>query len=263
MGCRRAHEVIWLVAGVATAVAMFAPGGAAAREAGDPITLKWTEGDVAGMQRILSPDGESTIGYVEYHQRVRDGVVETLRVSRFADGSSDEDAADAQVGQTLEALRGRSIIRDTQGRVTVDLTIDVAGGRITGFSGLGQERETYDEHVRLPAGTYWGALIFIVLRNFDANAADDRLVFHTIEPTPQPRAIDLELVRDGATALQQPGNRLEVMRYTLRPTINWLVDPIVQRIAPSIEFLVRPGAPPALARFKGPRNYSGEEIVLE
>jgi len=236
---------------------------AAAREAGDPIAVAWTEGDVGGMQRILSPDGETTIGYVEYHQRVRDGILETVRVSRFSDGSSDEDQADARLGKTLDALRGRSIIRDVSGQAIVDLTIDVAGGRITGFTGLGEDRETYDEHVQLPPGTYWGALIFIVLRNFDENASGDRVVFHTVAPTPQPRSIDLELVREGSTTLQQPGNRLDVTRYALRPTINWLIDPIIQRIAPATEFLVRPGAPPALARFKGPRNYGGEEMLLE
>jgi hypothetical protein len=37
----------------------------------------------------------------------------------------------------------------------VDNTIDVAGGRITGFSGLGDTRQTYDERVELPPGTYW------------------------------------------------------------------------------------------------------------
>jgi hypothetical protein len=251
------------VALVALAVGALSAGPATARESGDPIKLAWTEGDVAGMMRILSPDGKTTVGFVEYRQRVRGNELSTMRIARFADGSSDEDEADARVGPTLEALRGRSIIRDTQGRTTVDLSIDVAGGRITGFSGLGSERESYDEHVRLPPGTYWGALIFIVLKNFDQNADDDRLVFHTVAPTPKPRSIDLELTREGPTTLEQPGNVLEVTRYTLRPTINWLIDPIVQRIAPSTEFLVFPGAPPALARFIGPVNYTGQEMWLE
>jgi len=215
------------------------------------------------MMRILSPDGRTTIGFIEYRQRRRGDVLETVRIARFADGSSDEDHADARVGATLEALRGRSIIRDTQGRTTVDLNIDVTGGRITGYVGLNDERESFDQHVALPSGTYWGALIFIVLKNFDQNATDDRLVFHTVVPTPQPRSIDLEFVRHGPTTLEQPGNVLEVTRFTLRPTINWLIDPIIQRIAPSTEFLVLPSTPPAMARFLGPVNYTGQEMLLE
>ena len=77
-------------------------------------------------------------------------MLETVRVARFSDGSSDEDQAAARADGMLEALYGRSVIRDTQRRVIVDLNIDVSGGRIHGFSGLGDERELYDERVEPP-----------------------------------------------------------------------------------------------------------------
>ena len=124
---------------------------AAHRDAGDPIQLMWAEGDVAGMTAILSADGTSTIGFVDYHQRRRGDVLETVRIARFNDGSTDEDQVEARIGKTLQTIRGRSIIRNTKGVPTVDIAIDVAGGRITGFSGLGEKRETYDERVELPA----------------------------------------------------------------------------------------------------------------
>jgi len=163
----------------------------------------------------------------------------------------------------LEALRGRSIIRDQHGTPTVDLTIDVTGGSITGFSGVGKDRETYDEKLELPAATYWGPLIFIVVKNFDQNASGGRVVFRTVAPTPRPRVVDLELVRDGHTSVTSPGGTLDVELLSLRPTINWLVDPIVRRIAPRTQFFIQPGSPPALARYEGPRNYMGQEIRLE
>jgi hypothetical protein len=237
--------------------------GVFARESGDPIQLQWMEGDVAGMTAIWSPDGTKVIGFVEYHQHREGDHLEAARVARFADGSSDEDQVEARVGGTLEALRGRSIIRDQRGTSVVDLTIDVPGGRITGFSADGEDRTSYDEQVRLPAGTYWGPLIFIVVKNFDQNAIDGRVVFRTVAPTPRPRVVDLELIRDGTTAVTPPGGKLDVVLLSLRPTINWLVDPIIQRIAPSTRFFMQPGAPPALARFEGPRNYAGQEIRLE
>jgi hypothetical protein len=244
-------------------LALLTSNAAAAREPGDPITLAWTEGDVAGLQRILSPDGKKTIGYVEYHQHRRGDVLEAIRVSRFTDGSSDEDHAEARVGKTLEAIRGRSIIRDVNGKTTVDLTIDVAAGRITGFSGLGDERKDYDEKDKIPLGTYWGPLMFIVVKNFEQNADGDRLVFHTIAPTPKPRSIDMELVREESTTLALPGSTFKVTRFALRPTVNWLLDPIIQRIAPETKFFVIEGSPPALARFEGPRNYAGQRMVLQ
>ena len=236
---------------------------ALARQAGDPIALKWVEGDVAGMTHVLSADGTQTIGVVEYHQHRTGDVLDAVRVTRFVDGSSDEDQVQARVGETMIALGGRSILRDQHGETVVDLTIDVAGGRITGFSGVGPDRETYDEKVELPPGTYWGPLIFIVVRNFDQNAVDNRLVFRTVAPTPRPRVIDMELIRDGTAEVSPPGVTLDVVKLKLRPTLNWLIDPIIQRIAPKTEFFIQPGAPPALARFEGPRSYGGQEIVLE
>lgn len=233
------------------------------REAGDPIRLQWIEGDLAGMTPILSPDGKGTIGFVDYHQHREGDRLEAVRISRFSDGSSDEDQVEARIGKTLEAVRGRSIIRDSQGVATVDITIDVANGRIKGFSGVGRDRQEYDEKEDLPPGTYWGPLIFIVVKNFAQNTSDDRLVFRSVAPTPKPRVFDLELVRDGTTVVVRPGGKLDVDRYALRPTVNWLLDPIIQRLVPQTKFFVQPGEPPALARYEGPRNYAGQEIRLE
>ena len=244
-------------------VAMLAAHPAAGRDAGDPIRLAWVEGDVAGVTSILSPDGTSTIGFVDYHQRRHGDVLEAVRIARFSDGSSDEDRAEAKIGETLQTLRGRSVIRNAKGVATVDITIDVAGGHITGFSGLGDERQTYDERVDLPPGTYWGPLIFIVIKNFEQNAADGRLVFRTVVATPKPRVLDMELVRQEQSSIRRPGGKIDVVRFALRPTVFWLVDPIIRMFAPETNFFVQPGAPPGLARFDGPRNYAGQKIRIE
>ena len=243
--------------------AMLAARPAVCRDSGDPIRLAWIEGDVAGMTSIRSPDGASVIGFIDYHQHRHGDVLEMVRVARFKDGSSDEDRAEAQVGKTLRALRGRSIIRNTTGVSTVDITIDVAGGHITGFSGLGDERETYDEQVELPPGTYWGPMIFLVVKNFEQNVADGRVVFKTVVPTPKPRVLDMELLRGEATTLQGAGGTIDVVRFALRPTVYWLIDPIVRMLAPETTFLVQSGRPPGMARFDGPRNYAGQIIRIE
>lgn len=236
---------------------------AAHRDPGDPIRLAWVEGDVAGMTSIFSPDGKSTIGFVEYRQRRRGDILEAVRIARFGDGSSDEDRVEARIGETLQTLRGRSVIRNAKAVATVDITIDVAGGRITGFSGLGDKRQTYDERVELPPGTYWGPLIFIVIKNFEQNAADGRLVFRTVVATPKPRVFDLELLREEQSSIRRRGGKIDVVRFALRPTVNWLIDPVIRMFAPETNFLVQPGAPPALARFDGPRNFARQKIRIE
>jgi len=186
-----------------------------------------------------------------------------VRVAHFRDGSSDEDSAEARVEGTLEALAGRTIIREADGVPAVDVTIDVAGSRIAASWGRGARRRTLEERVALPKGTYWGPLIFIVLKNFDANAEDGRLVFRTVAPTPRPRVFDMELAGGPPAALQRAGARLATRRFQLGPTIHWTVDPILRLVLPSATFWMLPGEPPALARFAGPRNYAREEIVIQ
>jgi hypothetical protein len=160
------------------------------------------------------------------------------RVARFRDGSSDEDHAEARVGDRLEAISGRSIVRDRDGVAVVDVAIDVPGRRVTGR-------------------------FFIVLRNFDANARDGRLAFRTVAPTPRPMVLDLEFTREQVEVIERSGTPLEAVRFGLNPTIHWLVDPLVRLVAPTSTFWIVPGRPPALARFAGPRNYERQEIVIQ
>ena len=234
-----------------------------ARAPGDPIKLVFQEGDVAGFGTIYEAGGGGPIGSIEYHQTLHGDVLSSVRVARFRDGSSDEDRAEARVGDRLVALSGRSIIRGRDGKETVDLTIDVAGGRITGSWGREEQRQRVDEAASLPPGTYWGPLIFIVLKNFAANAEAGHVMFHTVAPTPKPRAFDMELIRVGSEPLERLGSRLDTVRFDLRPSFHWLLDPLIHQVVPQTSFYVAPGEPPALARYAGPRNYAGEGIRIE
>ena len=253
----------WLACCLMAAVTLLASTVAWAADSGEPLQLEYVEGDIAGMSAILSEGGASVIGFVEYRQHRSGDVLKIDRVSHFADGSSDEDHMEARVGQTLRTVRGRTIIRNTKGTPTVDLTIDVADGRITGFSGLGKERETYAQTVALPPGTYWGPLLNIVLKNFDKNAVDGQLVFHTVVATPKPRVFDMEFVRKEATVTKRAGNKISGVRYALSPTVNFLIDPILRMLTPVTNFFMQPGDPPAMVRYEGPRNYAGQKIRIE
>lgn len=254
-----AKRLLWILAVLAAGAARPAAGG----DAVEAIRLAWAEGDVAGMITIFSPDGKSTIGFVEFRQRRRGDVLTAVRVARFKDGSSDEDRATVRVGRTLQTLRGRSIIRNTKGVATLDVTIDVASGHIKGFSGLGDKRELYDEKVELAPGTYLGASTFLMLKNFDKNASGDRLVFQTVICTPKPRVIDMELVRVDQRRVDLGGRKIDAVHFTLRPTVNWLVDPLIRAFVPDTSFFVQAGAPPALVRFEGPRNFAGQLIRIQ
>jgi hypothetical protein len=156
-----------------------------------PIALAYIEGDVAGTTLIWSEDGKRVLGVIEYVQHREKDRLHVKRVARFRDGSSDEDEAEVRVGDRLETMGGRSIIRDTRGKPVVDLKIDVAGKKITGFYLDDGKREAVDEEADIGPGTYWGPLINLALKNFDANAKEGKLVFQTVAPTPKPRVIDM------------------------------------------------------------------------
>ena len=236
---------------------------AGARDAGDPIKMAYDEGDVTGLITILDKDGTAPIGVVHYNQRRRGDTLEAKRVAYFNDGSSDEDSVVAKVGKTLRAVRGESIIRDSAGEMIVDMHVDVGQGRVWGFYGQGKDKTDFDEHGALPPGTYFGPLINLVLKNFDANAEGGKVVFHTVVPTPSPRKMDMEVSRGDVSTIQRPGRPLTVVQYVMRVTINPLLNPIVHMIAPDTNFFQTKDTPPAMVRFAGPRNYAGQEIRLE
>jgi hypothetical protein len=237
-------------------------GRARGRAAGEAIRMVWQEGDVAGTTSIYGPD-DRIIGVVEYHQLRRGQRLWARRIARFADGSSDEDEAEALVGDRLEAVRGRTVIRDTTGEATVDLAIDVQGGRISGTVGTGDARQPIEATEALPPGTYWGPLVFIVLKNFAPNAEDGRVVFRTVVPTPHPRIFDLALTEGGPAPVERAGVTLDTQRFLLAPSLNRILDPLIRRIIPEAAFFVLPGDPPAVARFAGPRNYDRQPIRIQ
>ncbi len=237
---------------------------AAAASPTPPIALGYVEGDAAGTSFIWAEDGKRVLGIIEYVQRRERDRLHVKRVARFRDGSRDEDEAEVRVGDRLESISGRSIIRDKRGTPVVDLKIDVGGKRITGFYLDDGKRQAVDEEVDIGPGTYWGPLINLALKNFDANAKDGKLVFQTVAPTPKPRVIDMELARAGAATITRiAGGKVATTRFTLLPTVNFLIDPILQRFVPKTEFFIDDAKPPILVRFAGPRNYAGQLMRLE
>ncbi|HSP99511.1 MAG TPA: hypothetical protein VL049_19995 [Candidatus Dormibacteraeota bacterium] len=229
----------------------------------EPIKLTYLEGDYAGTTTVWSEDGKRILGYIAYRQYRQGDRLRIERTAYFRDGSSDEDTAEAQVGDRLRAIGGRSVIRDTRGKAVVDLRIDVAARRVSGFYVDAGKRETVDEEVDIGPGTYWGPLYQLVVKNFAANAADGKVVVQSVVPTPKPRVIDMQFARDGGGTVKRPGGSTRADRITLLPTVNFLIDPILQRLVPKTEFLIVPGEPPLLARFTGPRNYAGQMMRLE
>jgi len=230
---------------------------------GAPIRMSWIEGDAANFNAIFSPDDSKPIGIIEFRQHLRGDTLELRRVARFHDGSSDEDSAEARVGEALVPLRGRTILRNAQGVATADLSIDVAARRVWGFAGLGDERQNFNERIELPANAYWGPLIFLVLKNFDANANDDHLVFRTVIPTPKPRVLSLEVIRQEKSTVMKAGAPVDATRYLVRPTVNWLIDPFLRILGSNSNFYVQDGSPPSFVRFIGARNYAGQTIRIE
>ena len=252
-------RMTWL----APVLALSLASGAAARDAKEPLRMAYVEGDLAGYTDILAKDGTEPIGYVEYVQHRKGDTLEARRVAWFIDGSSDEDSTVAKVGKTLRLVRGQSIIRDASGTPTVDMRVDVAQGRIWGVYGLGKERQEFEDRGEIPAATYFGPLVNLVLKNFDANAEGGKLVFHTIVPTPGPRQLDMEVSRGDSSRIQRTGHPISAVQYVMRVTVNPVLNPLVRLVAPETSFFQTTDSPPALARFAGPRNYAGQEIRIE
>lgn len=229
-----------------------------------PIKLAYVEGDIGGTQTIWSEDGKRVIGLIEYRQLRKKDLLVVSRTAHFKDGSSDSDEAEVRVGgDRLESIRGRMTIRDRKGKATVDLKVDVAAKRVTGFYTDDGKRHEVDEELDIGPGTYWGPLFAIVLKNLAANADGDALVFSTVAVTPKPRALDMRFTRVGPAKITRTGGAVTATRFTLLPTVNFLIDPILKRFVPETNFYVDGEKPPTIVRFVGPRNYAGQTMRLD
>jgi hypothetical protein len=111
------------------------------------------DGGRRGGINILRPTVK-TISYVDYHQ-LRHGDIVTCSRRALCGRVSDEDQAEARVGDTLEAQRGRSIIRDTHGSRSSTSRSTWPAATSPGLSRR-NDRKTVDEHQELHGGTYWG-----------------------------------------------------------------------------------------------------------
>lgn len=249
------------VAAVAAAALLLA--GAARAESREPIKLTYVEGDFGGPTTIWSEDGKRVLGFIEYRQHRKGDRLRIERSARFRDGSSDEDIVDVEVGERLRTVSGRSIIRDTRGKATLELRVDIAKKRLRGFYTDDDGRHEVDEEADIGPATYWGPLFALILKNFAANAVDGKVVVQSVVSTPKPRVIDMELKREESLTVHRTGGSFKADRFTMLPTVNFLIDPILQRFVPQTDFYVAPGDPPTLARFSGPRNYAGQKIRIE
>ena len=104
------------IAVVVTAAVVLGAVPARAASPTPPIALAYVEGDLAGASPIWSPDGKRRIGLIDYRQRREGNRLVITRAAHFEDGSSDEDEAEVRVGERLESIRGRLVLRDTRGK---------------------------------------------------------------------------------------------------------------------------------------------------
>lgn len=244
-------------------IALFVLSTPARGESPQPLKLSYIEGDFGGPSTIWSEDGRRVVGFIDYRQHRRGNRLRIERVARFRDGSSDEDTVEVEVGDRLLAIAGHSTIRDTRGKLIFELRIDIEKKRLRGFYTDDDGRHEVDEEADIGPATYWGPLYALVAKNFAANAVDGKVVVQSVLATPKPRVIDMELKREDAVTLRRTGGSTKTERMTLLPTVNVLIDPILQRFVPVTEFFMAPGEPPTLARFQGPRNYAGQAIRIE
>ena len=240
--CGLAHRIL----GACVVVLLATP--VVARSPGDPVRLTWMEGDIAGMSTIYDPTGDTPIGSVEYHQRRRGDTLSTVS-KRYS-----QEIQTPENGYGLDWLtrqRANRLIGITNG-VDCEVWDPQTDAEIPAH---------YSTNFQTAAGTF--TLVFLVLKNFDANAEDGRVVFRTVAPIPRPMVINMELRRVQKAAVDRLGTHFDTVQYELRPTIHWSVDPIVHMVAPTARFWLVGGEPPALARFSGPRNFGRQGIVLQ
>ena len=194
------------------------------------------------MSAILSADGTAIIGFAVLPQRRRGDVLKIVRIA-YASATLQHETRWRHARQTLQTLRGRSIIATPVGRYGRPRD-RVAGGRIT-VPGLG------DERVRTTRAELPAALLGPVDLHRDQELRQERhrrpAHLPSVIATPQPRVIAWKWCARNGRSLADPGKIDSSLLAA--PDVNGSSIRSSVWSPPKPASSLKTGTPPGLVRF--------------
>ena len=228
------------------------------------VPVRFREGTVHGFLALRSQDGKLLASGDLFQTVARVGVSARL-VFRFKDGSIDDDQALFTQRGSFRLLTDHHVQSGPSFPKPMDMTIDVATGKVTV---RGKEKEDSPEkeettNLDLPRDLANG-ILFTILKNIPANASSIRFGF--VAATPKPRLVQLNVTREGHATFSFAGEEHKATRFRIKIDLGGVtgtVAKIVGKQPPDINIWMLEGKVPAFLRMEGALFESGPMWTIE
>ncbi|MGH7277645.1 MAG: hypothetical protein ACREJG_03070 [Candidatus Rokuibacteriota bacterium] len=230
-----------------------------ATAAGEPITVRFTEGVTRGFPVLRSVRGE-TLANGDLIQVARGGQVESRMTFRFRDGSLyDETVVYTQSGVfTLQSYR--LVQRGPSFPEMLEVFVDRQAERyeVRYRADRESDEETHRGRITLPGDAYNGMLALLVKNLVPGQTRTVQIMAFT----PKPRLVKMLLAPAGRDPVLIGGATHETTRYRLTPQLGLFASLLVADL-PDIHCWILAGEAPGFVRFEGPLYFMGPVWRIE
>jgi hypothetical protein len=234
----------------------------AAPRAGQGVPVRHPEGLVHGFL-VLSTLQGARLADGDLTQHLRGDRVTSQLSFRFKDGSRHEETAVYSQRQQFRLISYQLKQRGPAFPRSLEMSIDVAAGRITTrYTDDGRER-TDTETRALPPDLANG-MVPILLKNVRPEALPETLSY--VAATPGPRLVRLELRVAGAQEFVTGGTPRKATHFVLKVKLGGfagLVAPILGKTPPDVHVWILAGDAPAFVRAEQPLYPDGPVWRIE
>jgi len=214
----------------------------------EPIAVRYTEGLVHGFLVLRTVDGH-TVADGDLQQVARGGEVTARVTFRFRDGSIHDETAVYTQRQHFRLVRYHLSQKGAAFPRTVDLSIDVATGRVNvTYSDDEGGQKTESERMELPDDLANG-MLSTLLKNVTPEAPPRSVSY--VAATPKPRLVKLELATAPESRFSTGQRGRLATHYVLKVDAGGLagvIAPLIGKQPPDSHVWVLRGTAPAFVR---------------
>jgi hypothetical protein len=228
----------------------------------ETVAVRYPEGVVRGFLALRSVDGD-VLADGDLIQFSRGDRVTSRLVFHFKDGSIQDETAVYSESGRFRLLSSHLIQRGPSFPSPLELSVDVAAGRVKVRDLKGDGEEIADESMELPDDLANG-MLFALLKNIPPGDASTTVSL--LAATPKPRLVKLEITRAGEETFAVAGASHTATRFRVKVEIGGvtgLIAPLVGKQPPDTFVWILGGDAPGFVKSEGPLYQGGPTWRIE
>jgi hypothetical protein len=223
------------------------------------VPVRYAEGVTHGFL-VLRTLANGYLARGDLLQTVRGNEVESRLLFRFKDGSLFDETIVFEQDRVFTMRSHRLVHKGPAFPEDLEASLDRPGRwRISVRSHDDGVVDIDDGDMDLPADTYDGVMILMLLKNLSKGAGE---TIHTVSFSPKPRLIELELAPDGDEQVRVGGASTDTTRFLLKPRLGPLLKVfagLTGKTPPDFRAWIFMDKVPTFGRFEG-QLYTGGPV---